>query len=195
MKYQFMEMQGDVNDIVPPPCLGPFPYSYSYELSITQSQGSSTIYFCYDKKDCTTRTLSTVIQMGSPEVLKQQCTFQPYQGLSAFGVTPLASAPSVQKEMKPQRVIGNTRLGIEPHTFSSFHVGTKDPLVWGMYCKQYNWPDGPDGRNFNSRGSLYYHNTWRNENETWLFIREIKNCPCYPACAACEELVDGTGAM
>lgn len=37
-----------------------------------------------------------------------------------------------------------------------------------------------------------YEGTWRWDNESWVVLREISTCPCFPACMVCEETVPGT---
>jgi hypothetical protein len=44
-------------------------------------------------------------------------------------------------------------------------------------------------------GKEYFAGSWRNENETWVFIRDVTTCTCYPACAKCSEKVPGTVNM
>ena len=61
----------------------------------------------------------------------------------------------------------------EPYTFQQFHASTSIPYVWGSYCKQYNWPEDERGRNRFANGFEYFAGSWRNENETWMFLAVI----------------------
>ena len=37
-----------------------------------------------------------------------------------------------------------------------------------------------------------YEGTWRHDNESWVVLREISKCPCFPECMECEEKIRGT---
>ena len=64
------------------------------------------------------------------------------------------------------------------------------PWVWGIFCKQFSWFDGKT--DVKSTPMPLYEGTWRHDNESWVILREISTCPCFPGCMECEELIPGT---
>ena len=58
---------------------------------------------------------------------------------------------------------------------------TKQP--WGRICDQFDWPDmkelGPGYAN------SFYEGALRHENMTWIWIKHLSTCRCFPACKDC----------
>jgi len=163
------------------------------------------------------------MQQGTADVVDGKCILRPYRGFSDFGLVPFADAPlvtdssiSLQSDdclnqnpdgkhpcelgpLKPHGVAEDHSATLgkeeEPYLFQQFHVASRPPFLWGSFCKQYNWPEDKRGRNLFENGKEYFGGSWRNENETWVFVKDIKTCKCYPKCAKCQERVPGTLRM
>ena len=112
---------------------------------------------------------------------------------------PTSGYPCHLGPMMPHGVASDHSLTLgkeeEPYLFQQFRVAPREPYLWGSYCKQYNWMDiderGRKGELFDT-GIEYFYGAWRNENETWAFVKDITRCKCYPECAECSERVPGT---
>jgi len=211
--------------VAPPPCRGPFPYYHTFTIDIDPlDSAASTFKYCYRGTDCTTMKFEATLQEGNPELVDLKCAFRPYQGFSDFGILPFDDAPLLtdvntglenpqcQSEenpsgfpchlgpLKPHDVAPDHSLGTlgkeeDSYVFKEFHVSSKVPYLWGSFCKQYNWPEDARGRNKFENGKEYFSGSWRNENETWVFLKDITTCSCYPQCAKCQERVPGTVNM
>jgi len=60
--------------------------------------------------------------------------------------------------------------------------------VWGSFCEQFSWYDKQE----EVKGPNPYEGAWRHDNETWVVLRDISTCPCFPDCRTCEERIPGT---
>mmetsp|Transcript_41493 Transcript_41493/g.83386 ORF Transcript_41493/g.83386 Transcript_41493/m.83386 type:complete len:363 (+) Transcript_41493:63-1151(+) len=188
--YKYQEMRGDRDIPNVPPCLGPFPYSYTFKIDIFQTRGENQFSFCFEGTDCATSALSSGLKQGAPDVILADCEFKPYEGFEAFTRLPDGVSPRIEDPLRPRDQYGQEE---DSYVFSQFHVPETEPYVWGTFCNQYNWQDVALSRNIDGSGS--YAGTWRNENETWFFVRDITTCKCYPSCAECQERVPGTNVF
>ena len=62
--------------------------------------------------------------------------------------------------------------------------------MWGIFCEQFSWFEGTT--TVKNTPQPLYKGTWRHDNESWVFLREISTCPCFPACRHCQEKIRGT---
>mgnify|MGYP006876865843 FL=1 len=75
--------------------------------------------------------------------------------------------------------------------WSKFHVPRENNVtlpVWGSFCEQFSWYDKEE----EVKKAPPYEGAWRHDNETWVILRDISTCPCFPTCAPCEEILPGT---
>jgi hypothetical protein len=92
-----------------------------------------------------------------------------------------------QKEIAPTDKDGKA---LPVRLWDDFKVPTERPAVWGTFCEQFSWFDGKTG--VKNTPQPLYEGTWRHDNESWVILREISKCPCFPACRECEEKIPGT---
>ena len=74
--------------------------------------------------------------------------------------------------------------------WDAFKLPRARPPVWGIFCEQFMWFEGKTG--VKSTPQPLYEGTWRHDNESWVFLRDVRGCPCFPACRKCEEKIRGT---
>ena len=56
-------------------------------------------------------------------------------------------------------------------------------MPWGRICDQFDWPDVEElGPGF---ASPFYKGAMRHENMTWIWIKSLETCRCFPRCKDC----------
>jgi len=178
------------------PCSGPFPYTYSDLYEIYQKPGSKNIVLCRVGDDCLSWPVNIELQQVKKNVITTNCAFK-QRGLNGnsglsdsikFKYTAAAgdftfTADFYKKYYYP---MDKNLVQVKPNTWNRFSPPTPDmgisPL-FGRICDQYNWPDVSDiGTGY---GASFYSGALRGDNVTWVFIRDITQCPCYPLCSSC----------
>ena len=169
----------------------------------------------YDWMDCQQDSRAWKIVESNPDILRSKCRFNGYdehpndwfrfpgymQGthhcLLADKLQPssvrtrliatVTSAGGYQKEIVPTNKDGK-RLPVR--LWDAFKVPNARPPVWGTFCEQFSWFDGKTA--VKNTPQPLYEGTWRHDNESWVIVRDISTCPCFPACRRCEEKIRGT---
>jgi len=193
--YTYNEMFGPLGGVITNPCRGPFPYRYTWNVLIYQlvsdvngtKQTTGNIRACWsDRMNCINDALNWTIREGDSSYVKQECYFRPYdQYGSNYILYPGYPQGGYQTEIKPTDRFGNT---ISSRLYSRFAVPNTSPFVYGSFCNQFAWYDGTT----TVKDTPLYKGSWRYDNETWIFLRPIENCPCFPACSECEETIPNT---
>ncbi|EKX49714.1 hypothetical protein GUITHDRAFT_104678 [Guillardia theta CCMP2712] len=141
------------------------------------------------------------------KILKSRCAFRPH-GLSESNLDPFLTAKwIVDSKLSTMYTTHSTdfqtKFGfakdsegkdIFPTLWSRWHVPSEDKfpmdeVPWGRICAQFDWPDVTalgDGY-----ANAYYRNALRHENMTWVWIKDISSCKCFPSCYQCTYRVAG----
>mmetsp|Transcript_3174 Transcript_3174/g.6437 ORF Transcript_3174/g.6437 Transcript_3174/m.6437 type:complete len:323 (-) Transcript_3174:222-1190(-) len=193
--YTYNEMVGPLDNLVENPCSGPFPYRYTWRIRIYQkvdTEGevgvtTGEIRTCWEQwMDCPSESRKWMIVEGTPAVVKASCIFREYDEHPIdFARFPGYMRGGYQKKLVPTDK--NTD-PIPERLWSNFHVAEEEPVMFGTYCNQFSWFD----QNLDVKIAPPYAGGWRHDNETWVFLRDISSCPCFPACVDCEESIPGT---
>lgn len=97
------------------------------------------------------------------------------------------AAGGYQKEIAPTDKDGRK---LPVRLWDAFKVPNVRPPVWGTFCEQFSWFDAKTS--VKNTPQPLYEGTWRHDNESWVVLRDISKCPCFPACRHCEEKIRGT---
>uniref|UniRef100_A0A7S0QDN1 Uncharacterized protein n=1 Tax=Cryptomonas curvata TaxID=233186 RepID=A0A7S0QDN1_9CRYP len=205
MTYEFTEMYGSYagyDGIQSNPCRGPFPYQYKWLVYIWQEVDKKTkkttgnLKVCWsDWMDCQYQSRDFQIVKSSKEETTVRCPFRPYDETEQYYSSGRLPPPGYAAYKKPATRLSSSGAQIAPPAvlWSKFAVPADDSgsFVWGSLCAQFSWADqaGKIGR---LPTAHYYRGSIRYENETWVVLRAINTCPCFPACAECEESIPGT---
>jgi len=142
----------------------------------------------YNLEDCSARAKVWTITQGSKKHILEKCPFRPQDehpnDLNQF---PGYMAGGYIKQLVPT---DKDNRAIDPPSklWANFHIPTSVPYAYGVFCEQYSWFDTSS----DTKQSPPYDGAWRYDNETWVIVRDISTCPCFPACSVCEERLPGT---
>ena len=175
--YKFVEMKGDKN--MANACKGPFPYQYSWTYEICQAKGQ-TAYTAIIAGAESTTTRSRTLARASPNEIISKCKYRPTvqgpAGLTQDWKKLQAPGYPEDQEWQKWKPKDEKNQDTEPRTFASFQLpitpDQQSTFVWGDVCFQYDWQDTAE----NKAGFPYYKGAWRHENETWIFVRDPRNC-------------------
>lgn len=151
------------------------------------SQFEGNIRACrYETVDCASSAQSFTIVLGSVKHIKDKCAFQPKnEHASDANQYPGYKAGGYQKEMVPTDYNNKPVLR---KLWNKFHIPAQAPYVYGVFCEQRAWQD----KSSDTKVTPLYDGSWRYDNETWVIVRDIATCPCFPVCSECEETLPGT---
>lgn len=193
--YTYNELVGPLDNLVENPCSGPFPYRYTWRVRIYQdvdteadpARTTGLVRTCWEEwMDCPSEARVWNIAEGSPEIVRANCIFR------AYDEHPLDwSRFPGYREGGYQRKLFPTDKNTDPvpeRLWSNFHVAREAPFMFGTFCNQFSWYD----EDIDIKVAPPYAGSWRHENETWVFLRDISSCPCFPSCVECEEQIPGT---
>lgn len=65
---------------------------------------------------------------------------------------------------------------LQCHLRLRFQIPKQVPYVYGMFCEQSAWQDVSTP----TKVTPPYDGSWRYDNETWVIVRDISTCPCFP---------------
>jgi len=197
--FRFTEMLGNIG--FRSGCIGPFPYTYSFLYEIYQKEGSTRYVLCRVGDDCVGALRWNTLQQATELALRDQCQWKEH-GMVEWGTTRFvsqnyASRAGVDLEHTElfEELYGKPKdlqfQDIHPITWSTFRVPPSETglVPWGRLCDQYDWPDQADlGSGF---GDPLYAGALRHENVTWVWIKDLTTCPCFPECQECHDRIPG----
>jgi hypothetical protein len=195
--YEYNEMTGPLDNKETNPCYGPFPYRYTWNIYIWQKveningtrRTTGDIRVCnYDLMDCTADSYAWTIIEGNKDLVDTRCRFRAYdEHPSDWFRFPGYRQGGYQKQLQPT---DKDAKPLPVRLWNAFKSPNHRPWVWGIFCEQFSWYEKKT--TVKNTPMPLYEGAWRHDNETWIIVREISTCPCFPACAECEHKIRGT---
>lgn len=197
MTYEYNEMVGPRDNLEKNPCYGPFPYRYTWNVYIWQKvedvngtkKTTGQMRVCWtDWMDCQDNSREWKIVESNREILDSKCRFGGYdEHPNDWFRFPGYMQGGYQKEITPTNKNGKS---VPVRLWDAFKTPNVEPWIWGVFCEQFSWFDGKT--DVKNTPQPLYQGTWRHDNESWVILREISTCPCFPSCMECEETIRGT---
>lgn len=167
-----------------------------------------TLFVCYTGQDCAKGapwSYTSTLQQATLDAVSNNCGFLPHSaptpdtdptdGYSESPICP-GNRPCIIGRTTQQDILPNCHYpescpggSIKPapsRLFGSFQLPAN---TWAKLCHQWDFLEP-------SSGQFYvplYAKAWRHMNETWAFVPDITQCPCYPSCAVCGTFAYNTG--